>query len=197
MFERKSTWILNIFIRSFFNIFFSCWYCTDYFWDNSELIKHRNMHSNIEYLCELCNQVFMSRDILYSHISQLHQKKRWGPDPETKFTCDICKKDFATKWSIKSHMLQHISKIFFCWMFPKNTAKVNKFATFSEKFDYVCDQCGWKFLTKGNLKGHLQTTHSDVKNFVCKACNSRWVSKQNDIKRTIGIDCSFHFQIQD
>lgn len=67
------------------------------------------MHMDVEYTCELCGQIFMNRDILYSHISQSHHKKRWG-DPEAKFTCEICSKDFATKWSIKSHMLQHNSK---------------------------------------------------------------------------------------
>lgn len=88
---------------------FSCWYCTDYFWDTAALIKHRNMHTNIEYKCELCQQVFMSRVLLYSHVSQAHQKRRLIVT-DTKFTCDICRKDFATKWSIKSHMLQHNSE---------------------------------------------------------------------------------------
>lgn len=87
---------------------FSCWYCTDYFWDTAALIKHRNMHTNIEYKCELCQQAFMSRVLLYSHVSQAHQKRRLAV-PDSKFTCDICSKDFATKWSIKSHMLQHNS----------------------------------------------------------------------------------------
>lgn len=91
---------------------FSCWYCTDYFWDSRELIKHRNMHTNIEYKCGLCQQIFMSRVLLYSHVSQAHQKRRLAV-PDTKFTCDICLKDFATKWSIKSHMLQHNSECHF------------------------------------------------------------------------------------
>lgn len=48
-----------------------------------------------------------------------------------------------------------------------------QFFCFSDKFDYVCDQCGRKFLNKGNLRNHVETTHSDVKNFVCKQCDKR------------------------
>lgn len=91
-------------------ICFRCSYCSDYFWDAKELIKHRNMHTDVQYKCELCEQICWNRDILYTHVSQSHLKKKWG-DPSEKFTCEICKKDFATKWSIKSHMLQHTSKL--------------------------------------------------------------------------------------
>lgn len=53
----------------------------------------------------------MNRDNLYSHVSQIHEKRRWAPDPDTKFTCDICTKQFTTKSSIKNHLLQHISEL--------------------------------------------------------------------------------------
>ncbi|XP_055311614.1 zinc finger protein 84-like isoform X1 [Sitodiplosis mosellana] len=127
---------------------------SDYFWDDAELIKHRNMHKDVKYQCELCDQLFYNRDILYSHIAQSHLKKKWGDPESTKYTCEICNKDFATKWSIKSHMLQH-----------------------TKKFDFVCDQCGWKFLTKGNLKGHLETTHTNEKPFACTKCDGRFKTK--------------------
>lgn len=144
--------MLNAFFRKKI-VFFRCWYCTDYFWDARELIKHRNLHTDVEYKCEICGQISFSRDILYAHITMSHLKKAQSKkltNPSEKFTCEICSKDFATKWSIKSHMLQH-----------------------TKKFDYVCDQCGWKFLTKGNLKGHLETTHTNEKPFPCNQCDMK------------------------
>lgn len=89
---------------------FRCFYCPDFFWDVHKLIKHRNMHIDVEYKCEICEHIFWNREILYSHVAQSHFKKRWGVT-EGKFTCDICNKDFATKWSITSHMLQHTSEL--------------------------------------------------------------------------------------
>lgn len=52
----------------------------------------------------------MGRDPLYSHVAQMHQNKRWVRDPNRRFICDFCGKEFITKNGIKDHMLQHISK---------------------------------------------------------------------------------------
>lgn len=108
MIDRKQ---IISFSFNFFLIFnhSRCYYCTDYFWDIRELGKHRRLHTNAEYKCELCQQIFGNQDMLYGHIHQIHRKKK-SEKPKEKFTCEICSKDFATKWSIKSHMLQHTSK---------------------------------------------------------------------------------------
>lgn len=75
------------------------------------------MHSNIEYSCELCNTICMGRDPLYSHVAKKHQNKGWVPDPDTKFICDFCGKEFTTKHSIRNHMLQHMSKLLLLMIF--------------------------------------------------------------------------------
>lgn len=43
----------------------------------------------------------------------------------------------------------------------------------TDKFDHVCEQCGWKFQSKGNLKGHLASTHATEKPFKCDQCYKR------------------------
>ncbi|XP_055311604.1 zinc finger protein 25-like [Sitodiplosis mosellana] len=132
---------------------FSCFYCTDYFWDEAELIKHRNLHKDIEYKCEQCGKSTWTRDSLYIHVAQRHFDRKYV-DVDATYTCDLCHKVCATKTSIKTHLLQH-----------------------TQQFDYVCDQCGWKFRTKGNLSNHLVTTHGNIRPFSCKQCDKRFKTK--------------------
>lgn len=44
----------------------------------------------------------------------------------------------------------------------------------ADKFDHVCEQCGWKFQSKGNLKGHLASTHATDRPFQCDQCPKRY-----------------------
>lgn len=70
------------------------------------------MHNDVEYKCEICEQISNNRDILYAHVIQSHFKKKYeNPNPNAKYTCEMCNKDFATKWSIQSHMLKHTSEL--------------------------------------------------------------------------------------
>lgn len=93
---------------------FSCFYCSDYFWDNAKLIEHRKKHEDLEYQCELCGKRY-TRVLLYSHIYQFHLKRnRRYSDPEpTKYTCDICNKECISKMAIRSHVQMHISKLIY------------------------------------------------------------------------------------
>lgn len=139
--------------------------------------KHRNMHIDVEYKCELCSQIFLNRDNFYAHCTS-HLVKRKA-DPQEKFICDICKKHFKTKGSIRNHMLLHTGKekiddILLNWILIiifELDLNVNL-----DKFDHVCEQCGWKFQSKGNLKGHLASTHATVKPFKCEHCGKRYVT---------------------
>lgn len=64
------------------------------------------MHTDVEYKCELCQQMFTNRDHFYAHVSIHHYKKRKNETGE-KFICDICAKVFTTKAGIRNHMLLH------------------------------------------------------------------------------------------
>lgn len=84
---------------------FRCPYCPVYFWNTQELIKHRNMHTDVQFTCEICSLKFTSRDNFYAHCaSHLMKRKK---DPTEEFVCDVCKKQFKTKGSIRNHMLLH------------------------------------------------------------------------------------------
>lgn len=69
------------------------------------------MHTDIEYRCEVCEQVFSNRDTMYVHCTSQHGKKSIK-DPDEVFICDLCSKQFKTKSGIKSHLYLHSSKWF-------------------------------------------------------------------------------------
>lgn len=89
---------------------FRCTYCSDYYWNTIELTHHRNLHSDVEYKCEKCEQIFHNRDSMYSHCVLQHSK-RGQKNPDDEFICDLCSKKFRTKSGVRAHLLVHMSKI--------------------------------------------------------------------------------------
>lgn len=92
---------------------FSCLYCSDYYWDIRELNKHRSMHTDVEYKCELCELVFLHKNLFYAHVSAHHStKKRKEKEVESneQFLCELCNKNFKNKGSIRNHMVLHTSE---------------------------------------------------------------------------------------
>ena len=64
-----------------------------------------------------------------------------------KFACKICKKQFSTKGSLKTH-LQGIH----------------------ENIKFSCQQCDYKASQTGHLKTHVQSIHENIK-FPCQQCD--------------------------
>lgn len=85
-------------------------HCSDYYWNHRELNKHRNMHTDVEYKCELCEQAFFNRDLLYAHVMSHHSKKK-KTNAKENFICEICDKVFTSKGSIRNHVQLHTSEL--------------------------------------------------------------------------------------
>lgn len=154
---------------------FRCTNCPDYYWDQRELARHIKMHTDYPYKCELCDQIVMTRDLLYSHITLAHER-RYKCERGQLMTCDICSKTFTTKGGIRNHMLLHTGKLdlFETKFFHNNKFAIKQYLIFpfkTDKFDHICHICGWKFQSKGNLKGHLASTHTTERRFTCDVCN--------------------------
>lgn len=90
-------------------IFFRCMYCSDYYWNKIELTHHRNLHTDVEYKCEKCEQVFYNRDSMYSHCTLQHSQ-RGQKRADEEYICDLCAKRFTTKAGVRSHLFLHMSK---------------------------------------------------------------------------------------
>lgn len=87
-------------------------YCPDYYWNIRELSKHRSMHTDVEYKCELCEMVFLHQNLFYAHVSAHHSTKKKKEKEETneQLLCEICNKYFKNKGSIRNHMVLHTSE---------------------------------------------------------------------------------------
>lgn len=104
--------IVNISYLILLNVFKNrCPHCTDYYWNIRELNKHRNMHSEVKYVCETCGSSFANKDHFYAHCSSHSDKKKTQSDPNEQFICEICNKHFKSKGSIRNHMILHTGKL--------------------------------------------------------------------------------------
>lgn len=51
--------------------------------------------------------------------------------------------------------------------------KITIFIEISGEKEYICDQCGYKCATKGNIKSHVEAVHAKERAFQCKQCDRR------------------------
>lgn len=106
------------------------------------------MHTDVVYKCEVCEQAFVNKDVLYGHcLAHVRKKQKDTSNDKEQFTCDICSKHFKTKAGVRSHMLlhtgQHLMNLYVS--FEDFNAQVFVLILSADVFDYVCDQCGWRF----------------------------------------------------
>ncbi|XP_052816116.1 uncharacterized protein LOC128242814 isoform X1 [Mya arenaria] len=102
----------------------TCGVCNKVFPNNKLIEEHMKTHSNN---CNYCGKHYTSENVLKTHESQCRSKKT----SEGKMTCDICKKNFASKAKLLEHMLNHTSI---------KSAK--------------CDHCLESFKDESSLKSH-------------------------------------------
>ncbi|XP_055312474.1 serendipity locus protein delta-like, partial [Sitodiplosis mosellana] len=78
----------------FHHLKYRCMYCSDYYWNTRELNKHRNMHTDVVYKCELCEQTFSFQNLFYAHVSAHHSKKKKEKEAESdeQLICELCEK---------------------------------------------------------------------------------------------------------
>ncbi|XP_046455032.1 zinc finger protein 236-like isoform X2 [Daphnia pulex] len=90
--------------------------------------------------CLQCGAAFKKSAHLNQHI-QTHS----GLKP---FTCNICLRNFVSKWVLKAHHLTH-----------ERTSAPN----------FQCSECNRSFTTRGTLNRH-KASHSDSRPFICPYC---------------------------
>jgi KRAB domain-containing zinc finger protein len=86
--------------------------------------------------------IFSGRDALKKH-RDIHLN---GLCSDT-FHCDLCDKEFSSKWALKGHIMRHCSQS-----------------------SLICDQCGTGFQETSSLKRH-QLSHFDETPFHCEKCS--------------------------
>ncbi|XP_063607205.1 zinc finger protein 888-like [Penaeus indicus] len=122
---------------------FACKFCGMKFLQKYNMTMHERIHTGEKpYTCSHCDRSFRSRSCLAKHIV-LH-----GGDEERRYHCDHCSSRFYRKAHLRRHIDMHLG--------IKN---------------YECHECLKKFCTKGTLKSHLKTFHSNgARRFPCNWC---------------------------
>ena len=101
--------------KKFKNINYPCMICNKDFSTITEHKQHIKMH-NIpkaklpkEYNCHICEKKLSSKQMLNMRIDKIHTIKNEKGfilvEEKQDFSCQICKKDFKTSFSLKRHKL--------------------------------------------------------------------------------------------
>ncbi|KAG5673973.1 hypothetical protein PVAND_003969 [Polypedilum vanderplanki] len=117
------------------------------------LMAHRRKHSTEprNWLCDLCNASFITKNGLTIHIKFKHQTQH-----QPLHLCTTCGKEFKDAYTLKTHEKIHL---------PDN-----------ERFIYGCETCGKKFTQRGSLKIHISSVHNGQKSILCYLCSKSFSS---------------------
>lgn len=114
---------------------------------------------------DLSNQKLLDHYILGSYKIGRH------------FTCGICGKAFRTRFNLKRHELTHadpeLSECSICLKAVQDVERHMKRTHFSK---HICDICGSKFATNGNLIKHMRI-HSGDRPYICEMCGKNFRQK--------------------
>ena len=143
---------------------YRCCLCNSVFVFSKRVITHIvnthdiSLEKSIEYIdvehkkpqskkCDICGYVTKELNIYYIHFHKYFKHgvplpKGWQP-----FRCDLCKKEFFTKFQLREHKLIHF-----------------------EDNPFVCELCGNGFKSRTGLNSHMFHKHSSVRNHKCPDC---------------------------
>uniref|UniRef100_A0A336KCP9 CSON007065 protein n=1 Tax=Culicoides sonorensis TaxID=179676 RepID=A0A336KCP9_CULSO len=128
--------------------------------------------------CKLCN-----KEMNYYYL-QVHMK-RYHSNQTSKYQCDICKRLFTLKDTLKRHIkVVHLDNTVlkrfsceYCGRMFNFDCNLNKHisSVHHKNYIYQCEICDKKFASKEILKHHA-LTHVKTCNFECPTCGSKFRS---------------------
>ncbi|XP_017060892.1 zinc finger protein weckle-like isoform X1 [Drosophila ficusphila] len=128
----------------------------------AEPTKRRHMN------CEKCGKVYKNRTSYEKHLERKCQNAK-------TYICDTCGKQLKTTTALKEHYLVHTDnrpfKCSVCTASFKNQARLKAHHQIHEEPSFVCNICGKKLHTRGNLKKH-KVMHSEERRLKCDVCGA-------------------------
>jgi KRAB domain-containing zinc finger protein len=164
-----------------------CRLCLKEFDWPSDLKTHMDgVHLGVKFDCLECDFKATTKGSLIKHVDTVHRGIR-------KFKCNECERSFSHYGNLARHIQSVHNKIrFVCTgkgcdnSYSRQGDLNNHIKSFHEGQEHRCDQCGKVSTTKGALKRHIQTVHSDERRFVCSFDNCEKSFNQNSaLKRHI------------
>ena len=130
--------------------------------DHLEFVRDRLAERT--YPCQLCDQVFAKRLLLFEHRRTEHKD-------EKPFQCGVCGKAFAKEWAMKNHANSHLTEknhvCAFCATAFKTESALRKHEHVHTDEHVQCGKCG-KQVPKIKIRRH-EKTHEE-KTMRCQFC---------------------------
>ena len=134
-----------------------CETCGKFFAQYGSLSIHRRMHIGKKIACIECDQKFLHKHHLKTHMERLHLSQG------KSFECQKCEKTFKTNVDLKKHQIEH------SYLKP-----------------FKCPKCEHRSKYRNNMASHI-TKHNEVdkKSFQCQLCIKTFKSSKHLTKHTI------------
>ena len=105
-------------------------------------------------MCDVCGYKAKDPNIYYIHFHKYFRHGVSLPHGWSPHKCDLCQKEFFTKFQLKEHKLAHF-----------------------EETPFICQHCGTGFRTRTGLNSHMFHKHSKEKKHACSECTKTFKTK--------------------
>lgn len=150
-------------------------------------VKHLNIETPHQYVCEQCGSTFKQSSNLRYHMKTRHPTeedlKRKELLPKDRLECEECKKSFHSQYTLKYHKLRvHADeKKFECKVCGRRVAKqfmLDSHMLVHSDQKMACKFCGREFVRKYQVEAHIKAVHQKLKPFQCPHCSESFASRK-------------------
>ena len=110
-------------------------------------IEDKNAQTKDTSVCDICGYKTKKSGMYYVHFHKYFRHNVPLPKGWEPFRCDLCKKEFFTKFQLREHKLVHF-----------------------DDHPFICETCGAKFKTRTAWNSHIFHKHNNEKKFKCPEC---------------------------
>ena len=163
-----------------------CGDCSKSFRTQRMLINHRKKSHGVsaskkEHPCPKCPDSFNFAVQLDSHLSSAHPTSGSAKITRTKleYYCDHCDAICPTRSSLSYHLQKHKTPTHPCPQcsksFKSEFGLEYHLKIHNGEANFLCDDCGRKFITPYKLLQHRRSKHTNERPFICEECGEGFV----------------------
>ena len=135
-------------------------------------------HRTAKFICDICKRNLSNITALEKHKKQIHSSDK------TKYTCEICLKEYYFRHAFENHVAKHNGEpTFQCQQCSKKCYT----ALYLRRHELdnhkngdkrvFCTQCDYSTKTIGALRVHMSGIHTDERPFDCDSCGGKFKNK--------------------